>query len=219
MPYHNDLNSRPIQVLAIDCPIVGDPDPRLAWLQAYVLVTIQPTDDDTPVTGTVVIGERYADEMRLITSLEAALDPGAVLAGCELTEMVGRLGRLPIEASNSKPALALLDKLEAMLARPPIDVSMNRWLEGAFDEAMKERRSFAFPNGARGKQGSGSSLNAGLLVAQLVSTASSAARAIIEANAARGQKSGAVAALSNWRDAVLAEWQLLPPTVPATPNA
>lgn len=220
MPYENALYFQPMQVLAIDCPIVRGHDPQMAWLQAYVLLTMQVTPDDVQLTGTAVVGERYIDEVRLITDLEEALDPGALLAGSDLTGMMTNLGCLPIEAANQAPALALLDKLEAMLARPPIDITIDRQLEEACTRNVRAQRMYAVSRASNRTVCQGpDSINPAMMVAHLARMAGGAALAIADVCFEPELHQQAVAAWHRWRDALFAQWQLLPATVTGTSGA
>lgn len=122
----NDNQPRPpIQLLVASCAAFGDPDPRCAWLHGFALLTLQPCGANVRLTGTVLTGERYADDRPLIEALERALDPTAVLAGHDLTDLVHRLGRLPIDAADQGPSLALLQKLHGMIEHHcPLDLAL-----------------------------------------------------------------------------------------------
>lgn len=126
MIMHNDNQPRPpIQLLVAACAAFGDPDPRCAWLHGFALLTAQPAGASVHLSGTLLTGERYAADRHLVEALEDALDETAVLAGNDLTELVSRLGRLPIDATDQTLALALLRKLEAMIENHcPLDLSL-----------------------------------------------------------------------------------------------
>lgn len=113
----------PIQLLLAACPITDQPGDRYAWLHGFCCLTIQPGPYTVEVTGEVRIGHRYAENVDLISYLSEALNPDAVLAGYDLDDTISRLGRLPIDAEQSAPALALLNKLRAMIeGHPPLDL-------------------------------------------------------------------------------------------------
>lgn len=115
----------PIQILITACAAYGEPDPRCAWLHGYCLLTLRPGSGTVQVNGEVRTGERHGDDRPIIEALTAALDPDAVLAGLDLTDTLGRLGRLPTDAADQRPALALLAKLKTMLADcPPLDLTL-----------------------------------------------------------------------------------------------
>ncbi len=94
-----------------------------AWLNGYCVLSCRADGNDVVISGEVRIGEHIADNPGLIASLANALDPAAVLVGMDLTGMVSSLGRLPIDAPDQAPALALLTKLRSMLEmHSPIDL-------------------------------------------------------------------------------------------------
>jgi hypothetical protein len=73
----------------------------------------------------VATGEHHCDDRPLIKELTRLIDPNATLAGLDLTSTLGKLGRLPIDATDQGPALELLDRLETMIAAsPPIDLAL-----------------------------------------------------------------------------------------------
>lgn len=128
MTYSNDNTiARPlIQILSASCAAFGDPDPRCAWLHGFCLLTIQPDGDHVVFHGELQIGDRFCNDRPMISALADTLDPNAVLAGLDLTDMISRLGRLPIDATDQGPALALLGKLGQMLENQrPIDLTLN----------------------------------------------------------------------------------------------
>lgn len=116
----------PIQLLIPICATVDDGGMRLAWLHGYSLVTFWPGGAGMQLAGQVRIAERYGENLGLIRDLADALDPDAVLAGYDLTDVIGKLGRLPIEANEPQPALDLLAKLKSMLEfHDPIDLAID----------------------------------------------------------------------------------------------
>lgn len=123
---HTGADLPPIQLLLAACPATDQPGDRYAWLQAFCLLTIQPGQHTLEVAGEVRIGHRHAETPDLVAYLAEALDPTATLAGYDLDDTISRLGRLPIDADQPAPALALLRKLRAMIdSRPPLDVGCN----------------------------------------------------------------------------------------------
>lgn len=110
-----DTDLPPIQLL-LPHVLTADHDGQThAWLNAFCLLTMTPGAGTVEVTGKVLVGERYSDNVRLLQHLNDALDPSAVLAGYDLDETIAKLGRLPIDAEDSAPALDLLGKLHAMI--------------------------------------------------------------------------------------------------------
>ncbi|HEX8533835.1 MAG TPA: hypothetical protein VF662_06675 [Allosphingosinicella sp.] len=110
-----------IQILVPDLRTIDQPGTRYAWLNGYCLLSCN--TDDLTVSGEVRIGEHLAENPDLIADLAHALVPTAVLAGTDLTAMVSGLGRLPFDAPNQAPSLALLAKLRSMIEHnPPIDL-------------------------------------------------------------------------------------------------
>lgn len=115
---------RHIQLLVPACRSVNQTDINYAWLHGYCLINCH-INADIVVGGEVRIGDPHADNVELIGHLAASLDPTAVLAGNDLTNMLGRIGRLPIDAIDPAPALALLGKLQSMLdGQAPIDLAI-----------------------------------------------------------------------------------------------
>lgn len=122
MNIHDQDRPAPIQVL-VTAATGFDTAPGCAWLHGFCLLTCSFHDGPVTVTGKLMTGERFADDGPVINALTRALGENAVLAGLDLTSMVGSLGRLPTDAEDQKPALALLRKLCAMLiANEPIDL-------------------------------------------------------------------------------------------------
>jgi len=125
----NDINDTqqlpPIQLLIASCATIEDQETRLGWLQGYCVLTFRPVGAGLQLDGEVCIGERYGENSAMIQDLADALDPDAVLAGYDLTDTIGRLGRLPIGAKDPDPSLNLLAKLKTMLEqRSPIDLAL-----------------------------------------------------------------------------------------------
>lgn len=115
------------QLLITACSSFGPPAERCAWLHGFCLLTLRPGGALILAQARVATGERYSDDRPLIEALTRLLDTSAILVGLDLTAMLSRLGRLPIDASDQKPALALLERLETMIAaNPPIDLAMSR---------------------------------------------------------------------------------------------
>lgn len=125
----NDNDNRPlppIQLLVPSCQTIDHAGSDLSWLHGYCLMTCRPSGASVQITGTLRIGERYGENLDLIRDLAAALDPAAVLAGYDLTDIVSRLGRLPTEANDLQPALDLLANLKSMLElHNPIDLAID----------------------------------------------------------------------------------------------
>ena len=116
----------PIQLLVPICPTFEGDGMTLAWLHGYALLTYRPDGAGMTFDAEIRINERYRENLALIRSLADALDPKAVVAGYDLTLIIGNLGRLPIESKQPRPALDLLDKLKTMLETfDPIDLSIN----------------------------------------------------------------------------------------------
>lgn len=114
------------QLLITACSSFGPPAERCAWLHGFCLLTLRPGGAPILAQARVATGERYSDDRPLIEALTRLLDPSATLVGLDLTAMLSRLSRLPIDASDQKPALALLERLETMIrANPPFDLAMS----------------------------------------------------------------------------------------------
>lgn len=117
--------SRPAMQVLITAASGFDTAPNCYWLHGFCLLTCRRSAEGVSVTGKLMTGERFADDAPLIRALSRELDDQAVLVGLDLTDMVGRLGRLPTDAEDQKPALALLARLRAMLvANDPIDLAL-----------------------------------------------------------------------------------------------
>lgn len=111
------------QVLIPACQTIDQPGAGYAWLNGYCVLSCRLDTDNVVLCGEVRIGEHLAENPELITGLADTLDPAAVLAGRDLTSMLSSLGRLPIDAADPAPALALLTKLRNMLEQNrPIDL-------------------------------------------------------------------------------------------------
>lgn len=121
-----------IQVLVPACRALSQADTGFSWLNGYCILNCRLVADDVVISGEVRIGEHLAENPDLITSLTDALDTTATLAGMDLTSTLRGLCRLPIDAPDQAPALALLTKLRSMLeAHQPID--LGRPYEHALD--------------------------------------------------------------------------------------
>jgi hypothetical protein len=118
----NSGHQRPlIQILVPDLRTIDQPGTRYAWLNGYCIITCD--TDDLTVSGEVRIGEHLAENPDLIADLAHALDGAAVLVGLDLTALLSGLGRLPFDALDQAPSLALLAKLRSMIEHnPPIDL-------------------------------------------------------------------------------------------------
>lgn len=114
-----------IQLLIIAASTFGPPAERCAWLHGFCLLTLRPDGSPVLTRAKVATGERYCDDGPLISELTRLLDTSAILAGPDLTGMLSKLGRLAIDATDQRPALELLDKLETMIeVNPPIDLAL-----------------------------------------------------------------------------------------------
>lgn len=119
-----DPGRRTLQILVPACRGFDQAGDRFAWLNGYCALRCSVEGDDVEVSGDVLIGDHLAENPGLVARLADALDPAAVLVGMDLTGIVSRLGRLPIDAPDQAPSLALLAKLRSMLERnKPIDLS------------------------------------------------------------------------------------------------
>ncbi len=128
--YNDNKHLPPIQLLVPACASTDAATDatglRLGWLHGYCLLTLRHVGADLTIDGEVRIGNRYGENAALTQALADALEPGAVLAGCDLTSIIGQLGRLPIEANNPAPALHLLAKLRTMLEQQaPLDLALS----------------------------------------------------------------------------------------------
>jgi hypothetical protein len=112
-----------IQVLVPACRTINQPGTGYAWLNGYCVLSCRVEADGVVVGGEVRIGEHLAENSDLIGRLAHILNPGAVLSGMDLTRVLSGLGRLPIDAVDPAPALALLTMLRNMLEKHrPIDL-------------------------------------------------------------------------------------------------
>lgn len=218
MPDNDNAPLPPIQLLAVACQALGEPDLRFAWLHGYALLTLQPTQDDVHLSGMVMTGERYVDDLRLTTALADALDPDAVLAGVDLTGMISRLSRLPLEVIDQAPALALLGKLQAMLQnRDPIDLTIDMDSQVAIAVKVVEHK-LLFREGSDDQgQGIGlrlfaspDNLNPNYLAAELADTVGAAALAIGDLYLEPGHVQPLLEAWRRWRQDLHARWQFDP---------
>lgn len=125
----NALNTgrsdRRLHVLIPACHSIDKGEHRYAWLNGYCALRCRVYDGDVHIRGEVLIGQHIADNSGLISRLADALDPLAILVGMDLTAMISKFGRIPIDADDQAPALALLAKLRMMLEEnTPIDLTL-----------------------------------------------------------------------------------------------
>lgn len=114
-----------LQLLIPACRTVRQSEADYAWLHGYCLLTCSAGRDTVRLVGEVRIGERYAENSELLVSLAEGLDPAAILVGVDLTSTVSAFGKLPIDAVDPAPPLAVLSKLQSILrAHPPIDLGI-----------------------------------------------------------------------------------------------
>lgn len=119
-----EFEPSPIQVLVTAASGFATA-PGCSWLHGFCLLTCTQKDGEVTIDGQLVTGERFADDRPVIEALSRALYENAILAGLDMTDMVGRLGRLPIDSQDQRPALALLRRLRAMLVgREAIDLTL-----------------------------------------------------------------------------------------------
>lgn len=124
--YNDNQHLPPIQLLVPACTITDASGLRLGWLHGYCLLTLRHVGADLTIDGEVHIGDRYGQNATLTQALADALELGAALAGCDLTSIIDKLGRLPIEANNPTPALDVLAKLKAMIEQEtPLDLALS----------------------------------------------------------------------------------------------
>ena len=132
--YNDNKHLPPIQLLVPACANTNATGLRLGWLHGYCLLTLRHVGADLTIDGEVRIGDRYGENASLTQALADALEPGAALAGFDLTSIIGELGRLPIEALNPAPALDLLTKLKEILEQEiPLDLALS---EHSRDEVL-----------------------------------------------------------------------------------
>lgn len=134
-----DLNDNeqlpPIQLLITATSALDDNGEQRVWMHGYCILTYQEGNGGAHFNGDVRIGERYSANSELIQELADRLDPVAVLAGLDLTHTVGRIARLPIDAEDQGPPLALLHKLKAMIeAECPIDLMLTETSQVAVEQ-------------------------------------------------------------------------------------
>lgn len=124
--FNDNDNLPPIQLLVPACAAADASGLRLGWLHGYCLLTLRYVGAGLTIDGEVGIGDRYGQNASLTQALADGLEPGAALAGCDLTAIIADLGRLPIEADDPAPAISLLEKLRAMLEeQTPLDLALN----------------------------------------------------------------------------------------------
>jgi hypothetical protein len=225
MPDNDYKTLPPIQVLAVACASIGEPQLHCAWLHGFALLTLQPTDDDVHVSGMVMTGEQYVDDGVLTTALAEALNPDAILAGIDLTGMMSRLGRLPIEVVDQAPSLALLGKLEAMLENhEPIDLTISMETQVAL--AVKVYNHRLLFREEPGKQvnriglqlfGCPDNFNTNYLAAELTDTAGATALAIGDVYLEAAHRQPLLNAWQRWREDLHGRWQLLPTSIEIQP--
>lgn len=226
----NDNDNRPlppIQLLITSCAITDCDSMRLAWLHGYCLLTYRPVGAGLHLDGEILIGERYGENLAMTQHLADALDPDAVLAGYDLTDMISRLGRLPIESNDPQPALDLLAKLRAMLDRQsPIDLAINdesqtavtlqalRDQLGSDDELSDAAEGELFEFGMLAANQNGGSPHP--LALDLAETAGACLLAIGKLYLADELQSELLAAWQQWRDNF--QPPLLPPEIGGEPS-
>lgn len=196
MNIHNeDQPAPPIQLL-VTAANGFTTAPGCSWLHGFCLLTCKRSGDAVTVTGKLMTGERFADDKPVIQALTRALDPAAVLAGIDLTGMIGRLGRLPIDAEDQRPALALLTRLKAMLvANDPIDLALTDRSRAAL-ELVGEQNGFDLrPNPGE----SVDNANPARLAEELVDTAGAALLTVSELHLPLHQRPLAAASWRRWR--------------------
>ena len=218
----NDNDNRPlppIQLLITNCATADDNGMRLGWLHGYCLLTYLPVGAGFQLKGEIRIGEPYGENLAMIRNLADCLDPAAVLAGYDLTETISRIGRLPIEANDPRPALDLLAKLRAMLdGHSPIDLAIDdnsqtevtiqllRQQLGNEDEAapaVDDLFEIGFVDHENG--------NAHHLAADLAETASTYLLALGKLYLAEEIRPDLIEAVEEWQRTV--QTQLLPPSL------
>lgn len=127
MSYDNDNHDHtPIQLLIPLCQSVEDAGSELVWLNAYCLLNLRQVGGSFNLTGAISLGQRYGENLHLAEELAAGLSAVSAICGYDLTSIVGRLGRLPIEATDQKPTLRILAGLKSMLIdHDPIDLGIS----------------------------------------------------------------------------------------------
>ena len=225
MPDNDSNTLPPIQVLAVACASIGEPELHCAWLHGFALLTLRLTDDDVHVSGQVMTGEQYVDDGVLTTALAEALNPDAILAGIDLTGMISRLGRLPIEVVDQAPSLALLGKLEAMLDNhDPIDLTIS--MESQVSLAVKVFNHRLLFREEPGKQVNRIGLqlfncpdnfNPNYLAAELADTAGAAALAVGDLYLEETNRQPLLEAWQRWREDLHRRWRFLPTSIEIQP--
>lgn len=194
-----------IQLLIIAASTFGPPAERCAWLHGFCLLTLCPDGSPILAQAKVATGERYCDDGPLISELTRLLDPQAILAGLDLTSMLGKLGRLAIDAADQRPALRLLDKLETMIeTNPPIDLSVSEEARGHVARHARDRR---LGIAERMGDGSGGALfgvmdngNPAALSLMMAETADACALALVEMRWGQPQLAALLAEILRWRE-------------------
>ena len=195
----------PIQLLIIACSAFGSPPGRCAWLHGFCLLTLRPGRLPILAQARVATGEHHCDDRPLIKELTRLLDPNATLAGLDLTSMLGKLGRLPIDATDQSPALELLDRLETMIAAsPPIDLALSAETRGhVARHAHQQQLGIAERIG----DGSGSALfgvmenaNPAALSLMMAETADACALALAEKKWGQPQMAALLHEVLRWRE-------------------
>ena len=197
-----------IQLLIIACSTFGPPPERCAWLHGFCLLTLRSGSSPILAQARVATGERYCDDYPLIKELTKLLDPNATLAGLDLTSMMGKLGRLPIDATDQGPALELLNRVETMIAAsPPIDLALSTETRGyVARHAHQQHLGIAERIG----DGTGSALfgamdnaNPAALALMMAETADACALAVAEKNWGEPQMAALLQERLRWREKLL----------------
>ena len=197
-----------IQLLIIACSAFGPPPDRCAWLHGFCLLTLRPDNSPILAQARVATGERHCDDYPLIKELTRLLDPNATLAGLDLTSMLGKLGRLPIDATDQGPALELLNRLVTMIAAsPPIDLALSA--EARCDVARHTHQQH-LSIAERIGEGTGSALfgvmdnaNPAALALMMAETADACALALAERKWGQPQMAALLHERLRWREKLL----------------
>ena len=197
-----------IQLLITACSAFGPPPERCAWLHGFCLLTLRPGGSPVLAQARVATGEHHCDDRPLIMELTRLLDPKAILAGLDLTSMLGKLGRLPIDATDQGPALNLLDRLETMIeANPPIDLALSVEARGQVARHAREQRLDVAEHLG---DGTGSALfgvmdngNPAALALKMAETADACALALVEINGGQPQLAALQLERLRWREKLL----------------
>ena len=213
----------PLQVLIPACRSVRQPEADYVWLHGYSLLTMRVGINAIQLDGEVKIGHRFAENTELVSSLADALDPAAVIVGVDLTSMVSTLGRLPIDADDPAPALAVLSKMRSMLeGHEPIDL-------GITDQTMNlvyaERLFIEFtvdpdqidPDGNRSDHADVDSCNPRLLAEYLADEAGACLFSLGQIILTEAQHGQLATAWRNWRQHLIPS--LPPEETPAETHA